>query len=39
MTVLELKISEHCESKLMTIPVKLYTHQDDKKKREPSAHK
>jgi hypothetical protein len=39
MTVLKLKISEHCESELMTTPVELYTHQDDKKKSEPSAHK
>ena len=31
-TVLELKTSEHCESKLMTILVELYTYQDDEKK-------
>jgi len=32
MTVLELKTSEHCESKLITILVELYTWQDDEKK-------
>jgi hypothetical protein len=32
MTVLELKTNEHCESKLMTILVELYTYQDDEKK-------
>jgi hypothetical protein len=32
MTVLELKTSEHCESKLTTILVKLYTYQHDEKK-------
>jgi hypothetical protein len=37
MTVLELKTSEQCESKLMTIPVKLYSHQDGGG--GPSAHK
>ena len=30
--VLGLKTSEQCESKLMTIFVELYTHQDEKKK-------
>jgi hypothetical protein len=32
MTVLELKTSEHCESKLMTILLELYTYQNDGKK-------
>jgi hypothetical protein len=31
-TVLEIKTSEHCESKLMTILVELYTYQHDEKK-------
>ena len=31
-TVLESKTSEHCESKLMTVLVQVYTYHDDKKK-------